>query len=175
VRVAAFPDRHSASLKKFGHKMDRHLQTKKMTDPAEQFPLPGMGQPHRRMARSFTLDDVRNLKSEAEAIEFSVSRSKYDPKAIPSLFDIDQGQWSCILSGTKHFPHLRRNDFMNLVSNGVLLIYGGESRNYDFSTLRKHCTDTEQELAEAKERIRELEHNDRLKDQWLQSVLGGRR
>lgn len=119
----------------------------------------------------FTLDDIRKLKSEGHAIVFSVRCSGYDPKEIPLLFNIDSGQWSCIKDGKKNFPHERRNEFMDLVGNEALLMYGCESRGYDFSTLRKHQSDTEARLEKAEARIRELERQAELKDGWMRDLV----
>lgn len=155
--------------------MDRHRQSNKMSVPPVQHKLPGMSAIPRGIPLDFTLDDVRKLKNESHAIVFSVRCSGYDPKEIPSLLDIDQGQWSCIKDGKKFFPHDRRNEFMDLVGNEALLMYGVESRGYDFSSLRKHQSDTEQRLAAAEARVRELEHRDALKDEWIAKVMGSRR
>lgn len=124
-----------------------------MSDPNQlglQLPAP------RRAPRPFTLDEVRALKSESEAIGFSVTCSPYETKEIPLLFGIDAGQWSCILGGTKHFPHNRRNEFMDFVGNEILLIYGNESRGYNFETLRPHKSEVEIELEAERRRSAEL-------------------
>lgn len=155
--------------------MDRQHQTNKMSAPPGQIALPGIGSVPRRIPLNFTLDDVRNLKNESHAIIFSVRCSGYDPKEVPVLMNIDEGQWSCIKSGKKFFPHDRRNEFMNLVENEALLMYGCESRGYDFSTLRKHQSDTERRLAEAEARIRDLEYRDTVKDEVIAKMAGSRR
>src|SRR5690606_30632108 len=98
------------------------------------------------------------LKSEGHALAFSVRCSGYDPKEIPLLFSIDAGQWSNILQGKKHFPHERRNEFMDFVGNEILLMYGCESRGYDFSTLRKHKSALEERLEAANKRAEEAEY-----------------
>lgn len=155
--------------------MDRHRQTKKMSVAQEQITLPGLDMSARRIPLSFTLNDVRSLKSESHALMFSVQSSGYDPKEIPLLFGIERGQWSCIKDGKKHFPHDRRNEFMDFAGNEILLMYGCESRGYDFSTLRKHESDLEQRLHAAEARVAELERNDQLKDEWIRSVMGNRK
>lgn len=111
----------------------------------------------RRIPLQFTLDDVRKLKSESDALAFSVRCSGYEPKEIPLLFGIDAGQWSNILSGKKHFPHDRRNEFMDFVGNEILLMYGCESRGKDYSTLRPHKSEVEIELEAERRRNAELE------------------
>jgi len=113
----------------------------------EQATLPGIAAaPGRQRIRlDFSLDDVRRLTSKSDAFEFSLRCSGYQNKEIPDVFKMDLGQWSCITGGTKHFPHDRENEFMNVMGNEIPLIYAVEARGYDFSTLRKHQTDTERE------------------------------
>src|SRR5688500_14695063 len=134
--------------------MDRQSRSTRLSSPDQmglQLPTP------RRAPRPFTLDEVRALKSESEAIRFSVSCSGYESKEVPMLFGIDAGQWSNILNGKKHFPHDRRNEFMDFVGNEILLMYGCESRGYDFSTLRPHRSSVEIELEASKRREAELQ------------------
>lgn len=127
--------------------MDRQRHSKRLSDP-QQMALPAVAPVSNRIPLDFTLDDIRRLKSESHAIMFAVRASGYEPKAIPLEFGIDPGHWSCIKDGKKHFPHDRRNEFQDFLGNEVLLMYGCESRGYDFASLRKHQTDTERRLAE---------------------------
>lgn len=139
-----------------------------MSDPNQiglELPTP------RRIPLDFTLDDVRKLKSESHALMFSVRCSGYEPKEIPLLFEIDAGQWSNILSGKKHFPHERRNEFMDFVGNEILLMYACESRGYDFTTLRKHRSDVEEQLEAAKARIAELERKNEIQEEFVRKVM----
>jgi hypothetical protein len=135
--------------------VDRQSQTNRMTEPEQ----PGLfDAAPRRIPLEFSLSDIRKLKSESHALRFSMRVSGYDPKEIPLLFNIDPGQWSNILNGKKHFPHDRRNEFMDFIGNEVLLMYGCESRGYDFSTLRKHKSELEVRLEEAEKRARDAEY-----------------
>jgi hypothetical protein len=148
--------------------MDRHRKTKTLPNPNQvELALP----PPRRRPRPFTLEDVRACKSESEAIELSVSCSVYESKEIPILFRIDAGQWSNIKSGNKHFPHERRNEFMDFVGNEILLMYACESRGYDFSTLRPHRSELEIELEAAKRRIEELERKNEIQEEFVRKVV----
>lgn len=134
---------------------DRQSQTRRLNDPKQ---LSFVEAEPRRIPLDFSLSDVRRLKSESHALRFSMRTSGYDPKEIPPLFKIDAGQWSNILSGKKHFPHDRRNEWMDFVGNEVLLMYGCESRGYDFSTLRKHKSELEEQLAAEKKRADDAEY-----------------
>jgi hypothetical protein len=126
----------------------------------------------RRSPRPFTLAEVRDLKSESDAIRFSVSCSGYETKEIPLLFNIDAGQWSNILNGKKHFPHERRNEFMDFVGNEILLMYACESRDYNFETLRPHRSTVEIELEAANRRIAELELKNAHNEEFVRKVMG---
>lgn len=128
----------------------------------------------RRKPRPFTLDEVRALVSESAAIRLSVECSGYETKEIPMLFGIDAGQWSCILSGTKHFPHNRRNEFMDLVGNEILLMYACESRQYNFDTLRPHRSSVEIELEASRRREAELEQKLAIQEEFVRKVVSGR-
>lgn len=125
----------------------------------------------RRSPRPFTLDEVRSLKSESEAIRFSVTCSGYETKEIPLLFGIDAGQWSNILNGKKHFPHDRRNEFMDFVGNEILLMYGCESRGKDYASLRPHKSEVEIELEAARQRIAELELKNAHQEEFVRKVM----
>lgn len=140
-----------------------------MSDPNQmglQLPTP------RRAARPFTLDEVRALKSESEAIRFSVTCSGFETKEIPLLFGIDAGQWSNILNGKKHFPHDRRNEFMDFVSNEILLIYGCESRGKDYASLRPHKSDVEIALEASLRREADLEQKLAIQEEFVRKVIG---
>lgn len=126
----------------------------------------------RRSPRPFTLAEVRDLKSESDAIRFSVSCSGYETKEIPLLFNIDAGQWSNILNGKKHFPHERRNEFMDFVGNEILLMYACESRHYNFETLRPHRSPVEIELAASRRREAELEQKLAIQEEFVRKVMG---
>lgn len=153
--------------------MDRQRQTNKLSVAEKQIGLPGFVQFQQRTPlEECSLSEVRKLKNESHALIYSVRCSVFEPKEIPLLLEMDEGQWSCIKSGSKNFPHNRRNQFMDLVNNEVLLMYGCESRGYDFSTLRKHQSDTEAKLEAAEARIRELERRDREKDEWISKIMG---
>ena len=126
----------------------------------------------RRAPRPFTLDEVRALKSESEAIRFSVSCSGYESKEVPLLFGIDAGQWSNILNGKKHFPHDRRNEFMDFVGNEILLMYGCESRGKNYSTLQPHQSDLEIQLAAERKVRAELEQKLAIQEEFVRKVMG---
>lgn len=149
--------------------MDRHSRTKNLSSPDQiglQLPTP------RRIPLRFTLDDVRKIKSESDALAFSVRCSGYEPKEIPLLFDIDAGQWSNILNSKKHFPHERRNEFMDFVGNEILLMFGCESRGYDYATLRKHQSDIEIALEAERRRTAELEQKLAIQEEFVRKVMG---
>jgi hypothetical protein len=128
--------------------------------------------PPRRIPLQFTLDDVRALKSESDAIRLSVRCSGYETKEIPLLFGIDGGQWSNILNGKKHFPHERRNEFMDFLGNEILLMYACESRHYNFETLRPHRSAVEIELEASRRREAELEQKLAIQEEFVRKVMG---
>ena len=149
--------------------MDRQSRTNRLSNPDQLgllLPTP------RRTPRPFTLDEVRALKSESEAIRFSVTCSGYETKEIPLLFKIDPGQWSNILNGKKHFPHDRRNEFMDFVGNEILLMYACESRHYNFETLRPHRSTVELELEASLRREAELEQKLAIQEEFVRTVMG---
>ncbi|HEY4355629.1 MAG TPA: hypothetical protein VGN16_07785 [Acidobacteriaceae bacterium] len=128
----------------------------------------------RRIPLEFTLSDVRKLKSESDAIALSVRCSGFEPKEIPLLFGIDAGQWSNILNGKKHFPHERRNEFMDFVGNEILLMYACESRGRDYSTLRPHRSEVEIQLEAEKRRNAELEHRLAIQEDFVRKMVAGK-
>lgn len=149
--------------------MDRQSKTKRLSSPDQiglELPTP------RRAPRPFTLAEVRALKSESEAIRFSVTCSGWETKEIPMLFRIDGGQWSNILQGKKHFPHERRNEFMDFVGNEILLMHACESRHYNFETLRPHRSTLEVELEASRRREAELEQKLAIQEEFVRKVMG---
>jgi len=149
--------------------MDRQSRSTKLSSPDQiglALPAP------RRAPRPFTLDEVRALKSESEAIRFSVTCSGYETKEIPLLFGIDTGQWSNILSGKKHFPHNRRNEFMDFVGNEILLMYACESRGKNYSTLQPHQSELEIQLHAERRRTAELEQKLAIQEEFVRKVMG---
>lgn len=153
---------------------DRQSQTRRLSDP-KQIPLLDAAAP-RRIPLNFSLDDVRKLKSESDAIAFAVRCSGYSAKEIPLLFDIDAGQWSNILAGKKYFPHDRRGEFMDFIGNEILLMYGCEARGYDFATLRRHRSELEEENERLRAENAQLKHDRDVEIAYAQALQqrGGR-
>lgn len=152
--------------------MARQPTTKTLSNPNQL----GLGLPApRRIPLDFTLADIRELRSETDALVFSIRCSGYDSKVIPGLFSFDDGNWSRIVNARdRFFPQDRRNEFMDKMGNEALLMYACESRGYDFSTLRKHKTDLEEQLEAANQRIAELELKDQIREDFVRKVVTGK-
>lgn len=72
----------------------------------------------------------------------------------------DQAQWSRVMGPSAHnFPHDKLTMFMDIAGNEAPLLWLLHARGYDLSSLRKQQTETEKMLAQAEERIRQLEHD----------------
>jgi len=140
-----------------------------MSVPAQ---LPLLQAVSARIALDFTLADIRKLQSESDALAFSVRVAGYQAKDIPLAFGIDAGQWSNILTGTKHFPQNRRNEFMDFVGNEALLMYGVESRGYDWSTLRQHQSDLERENERLRQENAQLRHDREVEKTYVAHLMG---
>lgn len=153
--------------------MARQPSTKSLSNPDQiglRLPSP------RRIPLEFTIGHIKNLKSESDAINFSVSCSGYESKEIPMLFGIDEGNWSRITkSGDRYFPHDRRNEFMDFVGNEVLLMYAIESRGYDWATLRRHRTEIEEENERLRLENEQLKHDREVERAAFASMLQGRK
>lgn len=108
-----------------------------------------------------------------DAIVFSVRASGYDSKVVPQLFGFDEGNWSRIVNARdRFFPQDRLNEFMDVMGNEAPLIQLCESRGYDFSTMRKHQTETELKLEAANRRIAELEQKNAIQEEFVRKVMG---
>lgn len=88
------------------------------------------------------------------------------------LFRMDPGQWSNILNGKKHFPHDRRNEFMDFVGNEILLMYGCESRGKDYASLRPHKSDLEIQLEQERREKAELQQKLAIQEEFVRKVMG---
>lgn len=150
--------------------MARQASTRLLSNPNQiGLALP----PPRRIPLEFTLADIRALPSETDALLFSIRCSGYDQKVVPQLLNFDEGNWSRIINARdRNFPQDRRNEFMDIMGNEALLMWGCESRGYDFSSMRKHQTETEQKLEAANRRIAELEHENNIREEFVRKLVG---
>jgi hypothetical protein len=150
--------------------MARQASTKVVSNPDQI----GLGlPPPRRIPLEFTVADVRGLASMTDALAFSVRCSGYDSKVVPSLFGFDEGNWSRIVNARdRFFPQDRLNEFMDVMGNEAPLIQLCESRGYDFSSMRKHQTETELKLAASEARNAELELKLAHHEEFMRKVMG---
>ncbi len=70
---------------------------------------------------------------------------------------IDAGHWSRILRGEAHFPVDKLPALMDLCGNEAPMLWLLRARGYDATSLRKLETETERQLRQAQDRIRQLE------------------
>ena len=129
--------------------------------------------PPRRIPLEFTVADVRGLATMTDAIVFSVRCSGYDSKVVPGLFGFDEGNWSRIVNARdRFFPQDRLNEFMDKMGNEAPLIQLCESRGYDFSTMRKHQTETEMKLEAERRENAELRQKLAIQEEFVRKVMG---
>lgn len=94
------------------------------------------------------------------AIKLAVQVSGLEDKQVYMPLGIDKAHWSRIMSGQAHFPENKIEQFMDLVSNEIPLIWLSWRRGYDL-TPREDAKD---------KKIRELEANNRLLQQEIDTL-----
>jgi hypothetical protein len=118
-----------------------------------------------------TPDEVARKRTFGDAIGLSAEVAGYDlDKQASADIAMDKGQWSRIKSGQEGIKWERLERFLDAMGNDIPLLWMLHQRGYDVLSLRKRETETERQLREARERIRELE----LKQRVLVDALNGK-
>jgi hypothetical protein len=118
-----------------------------------------------------TPDEVARKRTFGDAIGLSAEVAGYDlDKQASTDIAMDKGQWSRIKSGQEGIKWERLERFLDAMGNDIPLLWMLHQRGYDVLSLRKRETETERQLREARERIRELE----LKQRVLVDALNGK-
>jgi hypothetical protein len=114
--------------------------------------LTGRNQPHVEEVTPQLIRLIKNKPTFLSAWNFAAQSSELEDKQIYGPLNIDASHWTKITKGTASPPADERFlKFFDLVQNEYPLIWLCEHRGYDFTTLRRHSSELEQQL-EAKDK-----------------------
>lgn len=122
------------------------------------------------------LPTIRNLPTLHRSIEFARELSGLQNKEIYGQAGIDPGAFSRMTDGSAWYPQDERwLKILNILGTEIPVMWQVEALGYDWTTLRKHQSELEQELEIAKQRIRELEHDREVEQRVMARIVGGRK
>lgn len=116
--------------------------------------LTGRNEPHVEEVTPQFIRLIRNKPTFLSAWNFAAQVSELEDKQIYGAMGIDASHWTKITKGTASPPADERFDqFLDIVQNEIPLIWWIERRGYDFTSLRRHRSDLEQQLEEKDKEI----------------------
>lgn len=122
------------------------------------------------------LPTIRRLPTLHRSIEFARELSGLEDKEIYGRSGIDPGAFSRMKSGSAWYPQDERwLTILNTLNTEIPVAWQVESLGYDWTSLRRHQSETERELEAAKQRIRELEHDREVEQRVIAQLIGGRK
>jgi hypothetical protein len=114
--------------------------------------LTGRDQPHVEEVTPQLIRLIRNKPTFLSAWNFAAQTSELEDKQIYGPLNLDASHWTKITKGTASPPADERFlKFFDVVKNEYPLIWLCEHRGYDFTTLRRHRSELEEQL-EAKDK-----------------------
>jgi hypothetical protein len=88
------------------------------------------------------------------AMHLAIEVSGLEDKQIYDAIDIDASHWTRIKNGTASMPLDECFlNFLNVVGNEIPLVWLAEKRGYDWRTIRKHCSELEDENQKLKKEL----------------------
>jgi hypothetical protein len=111
-----------------------------------------------------TNQEITREKTLGGAIALCVKAAGLEPKEAMDALRVDGGkavdkaQWSRWESGQEGIVWPKLCALMDLCGNDSPVLWMLQQRGYDLTCLRKRESETERELRQAQERIRQLEH-----------------
>jgi hypothetical protein len=122
------------------------------------------------------LPTIRRIPTLHKSIEFARELSGLEDKEIYGRSGIDPAQFSRMKSGSAWYPQDDRwLKILNTMKTEIPVAWQVEALGYDWSSLRRHQSETERELEAARLRIRELEHDREVEQRVIAQLIGGRK
>ncbi len=123
---------------------------------------------HRDM-QAVDMSVINQQRTFTAAIKLCISLSGFDSeKQIYMTLGIDPGHWTRISKGDAHFPQEKLEALMDICGNEVPLIWLADARGYELKPLQ---TELEKENAELKEKVRQMEEAEEIKDAQTTKIL----
>lgn len=105
---------------------------------------------------SLDLSIIKRQKTFLAAVLLCITASGKDRKQIYGAFGIDAASWSRIESGQVNFPINRLPNLMVLCGNEAPLIWLVEQMGYDWSTIRRHSSGSEQRIQQLEQELQDV-------------------
>ena len=122
------------------------------------------------------LPTIRRLPTLHRSIEFARELSGLQDKEIYGPCRIDSGAFSRMTSGSAWYPQDERwLMILNRLNTEIPVVWQVEALGYDWTSLRRHQSETERKLEAAEQRIRQLEHDREVEQRAIAQLIGGRR
>lgn len=113
------------------------------------------------------LDSIRGRSTLLRAIHLAQEVSGLEDKDVYLALDIDPSHWTRIKNGKAALPLDETfMKFMEVVGNEIPLVWIAEACGYDWRTIRKRCSDLEQENRDLKQ---ELADHKRALKLWMEA------
>lgn len=124
------------------HKKDRQPNETVLASVGQlQLSLPGYVRRRERQLLPYSIAEIKALPNEGAAIDLCMRCGGYQQDELASDIGVDKGTFSKVLSGDAQLKWPKLCLLMDLCQNEIPLIYRVETREYDFTTLRKHADD----------------------------------
>lgn len=122
-----------------------------------QLELLPSAQPHVEEMTPELVQSIKRRPTFLAAWNFAVDFSALEDKQVYGQLDIDASHWSKIRAG-RAFPPAddRFNRFLDVVHNEIPLVWWAEKRGYDWSTIRKHRSSEQRQIADLQDEVRGL-------------------
>jgi hypothetical protein len=119
--------------------------------------LASVAEPHVEPITPELIQSIKRRPTFLHAWNFAVDFSAMEEKQVYGPLDIDASHWTKIRSGRAYIPADHRfNHFLDVVRNEIPLVWWAESRGYDWTTIRKHRSSEQREIADLKDENRDL-------------------
>lgn len=139
------------------HKRDRQPNETILASVGQlQLSLPGYVRKRERQQIPYSIAEIKVLPHEGAAIDLCMRCGGYQQDELAADLGVDKGTFSKVLSGDAQLKWPKLCLLMDLCENEIPLIYRVETRQYNFTTLKKHATDLELELERVRAELAEV-------------------
>jgi hypothetical protein len=119
--------------------------------------LPKLQEAHVEPITPELIQAIKRRSTFLSSWNFALDFSGLEDKQVYTQIDIDPSHWSKIRGGRASPPADERFDrYLDIVRNEIPLVWWAEKRGYDWTTIRKHRSAEQREIAELKDENRDL-------------------
>lgn len=118
--------------------------------------LPSRQQPHVEPITPEIVQSIKRRTSFLAAWNYAIDFSGLEEKQVYGQIDVDASHWNKIRSGRASPPGNKFNAFLDVVGNEIPLVWWAESRGYDWTSIRKHRSAEQRQIADLEEENQHL-------------------